>query len=74
MANLWILNQFNGKSCITDAIMTKLNVHSRIMTRHNYFTFNEIPFMGCLVMIQFVDLEAIQGQYLMHYSSNFNKV
>ena len=26
--------------------------------------FHKIPFIGCLVMTQFVDLKAIQGQYL----------
>ena len=68
MANFWILNQFNkdNKSCITDVIVTKLNVYS-IMTIHNCFKFHKIPLTGCLVMTQFVDFKAIQGQFSMHY-------
>ena len=63
MANLQILSQFKGnKSCITDAIMTKLNVNSHIMTIHHDFKFHEIPFVCCLVLTQFVDLQVIQGQ------------
>ena len=68
MANLWILNQFKGnKSCITDAILTQLSEHSRIMTIHDCFKFHEIPFTGCLVMPHLVDFKAIQGQQLMQY-------
>ena len=63
MANLWILNQFKGiKSCTTDAIMIKLNVHFYVKTIHKYFKFHEIPFIGYLVMTQFVDFKPSQGQ------------
>ena len=63
MANLWILNPFKGiKSCTNGAIMTKLNVHCCVMTIHNYFKFHEIPFIGYLVMTQFVYFKPIQGQ------------
>ena len=68
MANFSFFNQFNkgNKSSSTDVIVTKLNVHS-IMTIHNCFKFHKIPLTGCLVMTQFVDIKAIQGQLSMHY-------
>ena len=70
MTNLWVSNQFNkgNKSYITDDMLTKLNVHSCVMTiqiPYDYvtvFEFNKIPLNGSLVMTQFVDLKAIKGQ------------
>ena len=53
---LWILNQFKGnKSCTIDTSLTKLNEHCPVMTIQNYCKFREIPFIGYLVMTQFVD-------------------
>ena len=56
MVNLSIL--------ITDAIVTKLNVHINVcVVAINYcFKFHLIPLNGCLVMTQFVDFRVIQGQ------------
>ena len=61
MANLWILNQFNkgNKSCITDAIVAKLNLHSCAMTKHNCIKFHKIPLNGYLVMTQLGNSRAI---------------
>ena len=64
VANLWILNQFNNgnKSYVTDASVIKHNKHSCVPTIHNCFKFDEVPLYCCLVMTQFVDFKAIQGQ------------
>ena len=43
--------------------MTELNVRSCVMTIHNCcFQFHLIPLNGYLVMTQYVDSKAIQGQ------------
>ena len=64
MANLWILNQFNkgDKSFITDTSVIKLNKNNCFTTIHNCFKFHEVSLYCCLVMTQFVDFKAIQGQ------------
>ena len=64
MANLWILNQFNkgNNSFITDTYVIKLNKNSCVTIILNCFKFHEIPLYCCLVMTQFVDFKAIQGQ------------
>ena len=64
MAYLWILNQCNkgNKSFVTDTSVIKLNKSSCVTTIHNCFKFHEVPLYCCLVMSQFVDFKAIQGQ------------
>ena len=56
--------QFNkgNKSCTTDAIVTIPHVHSCIIIIHTCFKFHKIPLYGCLVMKQFVDFKATEGQ------------
>ena len=72
----WILNKFQSNySCTTDAIMTKLwcALHARKV--HNRFQFHKIKFTDYspIDMTQFVNFNAIQGQYLTHYSSDSDK-
>ena len=62
MTTLWILNRINkgNKSCITDDIVTKLNVHSCVISIHNCFKFYKILLHGCLLITLFVEFKAIQ--------------
>ena len=49
--NLLILSQYRGNNaCITDAILTKLNVHQRIEVIYILIKFHQIPLIGYLVM------------------------
>ena len=51
MAQLLILNQCKGNnSCTTDAILTKLKVHQRIVVIYIHIKFHQIPLIGYLVM------------------------
>ena len=63
MANLWILNQFRkgNKSCIADAIVTRLHKHCCVMTIHNCLKFHKIPFNGVLIMTQLLILMQFNG-------------
>ena len=48
---LLILNQHKGNnSCNTYAILTKLDVHQRIMEIYIHFKFQQIPLVGYLLM------------------------
>ena len=59
----FILNQYKGNnSCITEAILTKLDIFQRIMVIYIYiyiYKFNEIPSIG---QAQFVNFKSVQGQ------------
>ena len=69
MSNLWILNQFMGnKSCNADAAsMTKLNKHCSVMIIQTCNKFREIPFIGYLIMTQFVFFfQETQGNNSLH--------
>ena len=51
MANFKYFESFQGyTSCTTEAGLTKLDVHQRIIVMHTYFKFHENPFSGYLVM------------------------
>ena len=51
MAQFVISNQYKGNnSCPTDAILTKLTVHQRIMVIYIHIKFHKIPLIGYLVM------------------------
>ena len=47
-----------------DVIIMKLDVNCCVMTMHiKCFTFHEISFIGCLVMMQLADFKATEGHY-----------
>ena len=55
-ASMWMLNQFKGnKPCPIDSSMTKINEHCCVMTIQNCYKFRDIPFIGYLIMAQFVN-------------------
>ena len=60
-AILYCLNQFNGcNSCITDAFCQK--IYHQIKMIYIFLTFQDISFIGYLVMAQIVNFKSVQGQ------------
>ena len=62
MANVMDLNQLEGcNSCITVTILTKPDVHQRVIGIYMYFKFHENMFSSYLVMANFMGFKSIQG-------------
>ena len=62
-----ILNQSKGKiSCINDTILTKLDLHQRIIETCAYYN-SSIPFFGYLVIV----LDGFDGQKEEGHGENY---
>ena len=59
---LWNLNQFKGyNSCITNASLTKLDVHQCLIVMYICSKFHIFRLRGYLVIANYMDFKSIQG-------------